>query len=244
MALRRVVKRAVQLFGYDIRRLDDRSDPTKRLPLLIHSHRVSTVIDVGANVGDYGAGLRREGFAGPIFSFEPVSEQWEALRDRAAPDDLWTPLHYALGDSTTEVTINVAMNKGASSSIMSMLPRHEQAAPEARFFRTERVSQHRLDEVASELGLDNHDRIFMKVDVQGYEDRVLAGAAQLIHRIIGIQIEMSFVPLYEGSMLFRQMLDWMEKHGFHLELMIPVFSDPSTGADLQVDGIFFRDRPV
>ena len=56
--------------------------------------------------------------------------------------------------------------------------------------------------------------MFLKIDAQGYEAEVLAGAAGLLERLAGIQLEMSLVPLYEGERAFRAMLDELAALGF------------------------------
>jgi len=83
---------------------------------------------------------------------------------------------------------------------------------------------------------------FLKIDTQGFERRVIKGSRNSLHRIEGIQMEMSLVPLYETESLFPDLLQLMTALGYDLKLIEPGIHDPSTGAVLQVDGIFFRRR--
>jgi hypothetical protein len=86
--------------------------------------------------------------------------------------------------------------------------------------------------------------LFLKIDVQGFEPQVLEGAARLLDRTQGVQLELSLAPLYEGQTLFLPLVDWLAKKGFELWALIPGFIDNKTGRMLQVDGIFFRpDAP-
>ena len=155
-------------------------------------------------------------------------------------DPLWSPLRYACGDRAGDVSINVAANTGASSSVLPMLRRHVEAAPNAGYVRTEMVPQCRLDDMIPTLGVEAENVLFLKLDVQGYEQQVLDGAAGVIDQVAGIQIEMSLVPLYEGAMGYTDVLDWMRRYGYALKLVIPGFWDQRTGQQLQVDGVFFR----
>ena len=84
-------------------------------------------------------------------------------------------------------------------------------------------------------------RTFLKVDVQGYERAVLDGASQLLANsdIIGLQLELSLVPLYGGAMTYRDGLDFAESLGMTLKGLDPVFSDPKSGQLLQADAVFF-----
>ena len=80
----------------------------------------------------------------------------------------------------------------------------------------------------------------MKLDVQGFEHKVLQGAGQVLRRVAGIQLELSLVPLYDGEHLFHPMLHDLEERGYELWSVIPGFVDPDTGRLLQLDAIFFR----
>src|SRR5208337_3648960 len=88
------------------------------------------------------------------------------------------------------------------------------------------------------------ERIFLKLDVQGFEYKVLQGAEQFLAHVAGIQIELSLVPLYDGEHLFHPMLHDLEERGYDLWSLIPGFVDPETGRLLQLDTIFFRKEPV
>ena len=71
---------------------------------------------------------------------------------------------------------------------------------------------------------------------------VLAGSKSTVNdRCVGMQIELSFLPLYESSMLIREALDLVYSLGFTLTGLVPVFTDMRNGRLLQADGIFFRE---
>lgn len=99
---------------------------------------------------------------------------------------------------------------------------------------------HRLDSVAADV-LRPNDIAFLKIDVQGFEKQVIAGGDSTVHdRCVGMQLELSFQPLYEGGMLIREALDLVDSLGFTLSGLQPGFTDPRNGRMLQADGIFFR----
>ncbi|BBZ51268.1 hypothetical protein MHEI_29850 [Mycobacterium heidelbergense] len=80
------------------------------------------------------------------------------------------------------------------------------------------------------------------MDVQGYEKLVLAGGNSTVNdRCIGMQLELSLLPLYEGGMLIREALDLVYAMGFTLAGLQPCLSDPRNGRMLQAEGIFFRE---
>jgi FkbM family methyltransferase len=206
----------------------------------LESHQVNVVFDIGANSGQYAAGLRKAGFTGRLISFEPLSEPFSRLQSNASKDPLWDVRRCALGDTDGTITVNVAGNAGESSSVLPMLKSHQDAYPPANYVGTEEVPIHRLDAVASEI-LKPNDKVFLKIDVQGFEQHVLAGGESTINdRCAGLQLELSFLPLYEGGMLINQALDLVYSMGFTLTGLLPCFVDPRDGQMLQADGIFFR----
>ena len=81
----------------------------------------------------------------------------------------------------------------------------------------------------------------MKIDTQGYEDRVLKGATELLNRTTGVQLELSLIPLYKGQLLYDEIIKKLEAIGFELWSINPVFTEPVTGRLLQVDATFFRN---
>lgn len=205
------------------------------------SRQVNVVFDIGANSGQYATGLRKAAYKGRIISFEPLPGPFSILESKASADPLWDCQRYALGDVDGIVSINVAGNAGQSSSVLPMLKSHQDAYPPANYIGTEEVSIHRLDSVASQI-LRPTDVAFLKIDVQGFEKQVLAGSESTVNdRCVGMQLELSFLPLYEGGMLIREALDLVYSLGFTLTGLLPSFTDPRNGRMLQADGIFFRE---
>src|SRR5438105_1643916 len=68
---------------------------------LIRASDVNVVIDVGGNVGGYGAMLRRAGYPGTIVSFEPVTQTFARLQRRSEHDPLWRVFRLGLGSHAT-----------------------------------------------------------------------------------------------------------------------------------------------
>jgi FkbM family methyltransferase len=240
---RELVRSAANRLGLEVRRFP-KWDPRWRTVKLLESHDVATVLDVGANLGQYASGLRTFGYEGTILSFEPVSDVFARLASVAADDDTWAVHNVALGADERVVDINVAANEGASSSILSMLDRHRDAAPGANFVRSETVAQSTVDHQLQDR--PPGERHFLKVDAQGYEGEVLAGATRSIASgaIVGVQLEVSFVPLYESAPTWLDMLSAVSDLGMVPVAVDPGFMDPRTGELLQADFLFFSDHPT
>ena len=239
MSLKHRLKVAAKQFGLDVHRYNVVESAEARLFALLRTHRIDTVIDVGANDGGYGRWLRQGGYEGAILSFEPLEDAHGRLVAAARDDAQWhVHPRAALGGEDGTAKINVAANS-ASSSLLPMHQTHEVAAPESRYIAAQEVPVRRLDGVRHEA-LDKAGRTLLKIDTQGYEMPVLHGAEQLLPRICGVQLELSLTPLYEGQALFLEVVEWLQKRGFDLWNIIPGFVDPKTARMLQFDGVFFR----
>lgn len=242
MSLRHTARMAARRLGIDVERFPECS-PDYRLVRLLLRAGIDLVLDVGANGGQYGAMLRRFGYRGRIMSFEPLRGALETLHRRAARDPLWRVFPYALGDCTATVTLNVAGNDGASSSVLPMLPRTVQACPGARYVGTQEAEQRRLDEVWPQV-VGSQERVFLKLDVQGYEESVLIGGGDHIRRCRGLQMEVSSVALYDGGLLIDRAIELAQRrYGFTLMGLAPCFIDQRTGQVLQYDAVFMSDLP-
>lgn len=227
--------------GFDVSRYHPELDGKRNFLNQLKHHKVNQVLDVGANSGQYAAGLREADYRGRITSFEPLAEPFALLEHRASKDPLWACRRCAIGDTEGTISINVAGNAGESSSVLPMLKSHQDAYPPANYVSTEEVPIGRLDSVAAEI-VSSTDVVFLKIDVQGFEKHVLAGAQKTLEdRCVGMQLELSFIPLYEGGMLIREALDIAYSMGFTLTGLVPCFTDTRSGRMLQADGIFFRE---
>ena len=205
---------------------------------LIQQYGISLILDVGANTGQYALHMRELGFTGQIISFEPLRDEYKALAARADSDDHWDSRNYALGEIDGRKEINVS-EKSDSSSLLTVLPRHIDSAPQAQTVDTQTIELHKLDSIFDEF-VSPQDIPYLKLDTQGYEMNVLSGATDTLDRIDTLQLEMSLTPLYEGETGLPAMTSWLYEKGYVLVSLEPGHADSRTGQLMQVDGIFHR----
>jgi FkbM family methyltransferase len=233
------VKAAARAMGIKVERYTLATSPELRLTRMLARHNVDLVIDVGASTGGYGHSLRMAGYQGRILSFEPLPSAHAALVRRSASHSGWAvapPM--ALGAHEGRSRMNVAGNSD-SSSLLEMLDSHATAAPDSRYVAAQEVVVARLDQFRHPF-IEAAARPFLKVDTQGYEEHVLAGAAGVLPQLCGVQVEMTLEPLYEGQMLWHDLMAMIDASGFQLWSIVPGFFDQHSGRLLQCDGIFFR----
>jgi FkbM family methyltransferase len=240
--LKRAALASARAAGVDLVRLRGIRHPVGRRALLMRYLGIDLVVDVGANRGQFGLEIRAAGYAGRIVSIEPLPAPFRDLARLARRDGRWTVLNSAVGSHAGTASIHVAANGGASSSFLPMLELHARSAPEAMYVGDERVELVALDDLV--LGqIEDTAVLFTKMDVQGYELQVLAGAEATLRRSALVQLEMSLLPLYETAPSYRDVLDAMGTRGFRLVGIEPGFASP-TGLLLQADGLFVGDAAI
>jgi FkbM family methyltransferase len=230
------VRRFVRAMGFDV----ERKRPV--LVDLLARHGVDTVLDVGANVGQYARRLRAWGYRGRIISFEPLDSAAEALGRAARADSLRSVCRYALGDEDRADTLNISA-ASVFSSIRPVRAELHSAFEGAAAVATQVIQVRKLDSVFDELQLGT-GAVFLKVDTQGYEREVIRGARTSLRSIAGVQLEISLTPLYEGEATLTEMMELMEAQDFVPTLIEPVAYDERSHALLQIDCTFVRGSRI
>ena len=202
---------------------------------------IDCIIDIGANEGQYAKETRRIGYAGKIISIEPTKKAHSALEKNACGDVNWEIYQRcALGNIDGETLINIAGNS-VSSSILEMGKQHKETVPASQYVAQEKVTIKRLDDIFESCS-NGSNNILLKIDVQGFEREVLAGAKKSIPQIAAVRLELSLTELYVGETLFSYYIDLFNKFGFDLWDIQPGFRDPKTGRLLQFDGTFVKSK--
>ena len=230
------ILRGLRHYGWEIKRysLDDEA----RLVHFLKLNNIETVLDVGANTGQFGTLLRQAGYTGQIISFEPQSAAHAALTRRAAMDPNWKVApRAAVGSRPGEAEINISANS-VSSSLLNIESKHVESAPNSTYVSKEWVSVIALDQEAL---IPKTGRLFLKVDTQGFEKPVLEGSKVLLKRVSGVLLETSLAGLYKGQADVLELMQIMAGHGFSLWNITPGFEDRKTGQLLQADMVFHKD---
>lgn len=231
-------QKVINILKIDIKKYPN-SDLRRRKRLLEY-YKISKILDVGANIGQYAMLTRKLGFKGEIISFEPILSVFNQLSKNSEKDKKWKVYNLALGSREEKSTINISKNS-YSSSMLEILKTHTSCSPDAEFVRKEDIIVTTIDKLYADL-VNRNDIVFLKIDVQGSEKFVIQGAKESLKKIKGIQIEMSIEELYKEEILFLEMIKILKDLGFNLYSLENGFYNTTTGKLLQIDGIFFRDE--
>jgi FkbM family methyltransferase len=204
---------------------------------------IERVLDIGSNSGQFAQKLRLFGYLGVIYSVEPQAAAYAELLRNASADLRWFPLaRQGAGAKSGFVDLNVAEN-GWSSSVLEVHDNHLRAERTTRIVGRERIYVASADSLLDPALLADIEAV--KIDVQGYEDRVLDGYLPQLEDVRLLMLELSMVECYHGAKdLFALDERLTRHHGFARVSLEPAYYDEVSGVVQQYDGIYHRpERP-
>jgi FkbM family methyltransferase len=201
--------------------------------------RIGTVLDIGANTGQFAFAAHAAWPAARIYSFEPLPDCFQQLQKRMARAKKFSAFNVALGETTGTLSFE-KNNFSASSSFLPMAETHKTAFPMTLRTQTIDVRVETLDQMAAQLELTQP--CLIKIDVQGYEDRVLRGGERTVKLARVIVIETSFEPLYENQSTFNDIYSMLRSWNFRYAGAVEHLHHPLDGRILQADSIFIREQ--
>lgn len=199
--------------------------------------RPRTVIDVGANVGQFAVAAVKLLAPAKLYGFEPIPEVWEKLKRNTASLPQVEAQGLALGEATGQREFHLNSHSH-SSSLLSLGHGHREAFPNAREIAAIAIQMSTLDTVFA--GKELVSPVLLKLDVQGYEAKVLEGGKATLARVRWVVAETSLRPLYEGEPLFLDLVGIMAEAGFRFLRPVSYLADPRSGEVLQLDALFER----
>ncbi|MEE4195469.1 MAG: FkbM family methyltransferase, partial [Anaerolineae bacterium] len=200
----------------------------------LSNENIQTVVDVGANRGQFAVAARWHLPAAEIISFEPLEEA-AAVFKKIFQQDNRVVLHpFAIGNKFETTEIHVS-NADDSSSLLPISELQEAIFPGTAEKETRTIEVKPLDEVIAPGDLQQP--ALLKLDVQGFEIEVLQGSGELLQLFSFVYVECSFVELYQGQSLAHDVIALLSSAGFKL---VGIYN-PSYGADgsaVQADFLF------
>lgn len=217
----------------------------EHVALVLRELDINCVLDVGANRGQFGRMLRKVGYAGRIVSFEPLPHLAEQLHKHADKDPNWQVMHCALGDEETELEMTVVAAGGRTSSLLPVSEFGKEWSPRLEGVGREVVQVRRLENVFDDAVAGLADpRVFLKMDTQGYDLRVFTGAADRIKEVLGLQSEVSSVPIYEGMPRMPEAVETYEAAGFETTGIFPISRDGRRLRVIELDIVMIRTEAL
>lgn len=243
-----MVKRLIQgflgIFGVKVSRLPTKeqiqqaAEEERIKNLWLRNIGFKTVLDIGANTGQFVTSMHEIFPDATIYSFEPLADCYKQLIANFGNLPNFHAFNLALGNQTGQVEIN-RNEFSPSSSFLPMVELHKEAFPYTRKSVIQQVNIAKLDLIAEDLKLEKP--LLIKIDVQGFEKEVLAGGQKTISQADIIIIEISLECLYEGQPFFHEIYQELINLGFEYGGNFYQLLNSSDGGILQVDAIFRKN---
>jgi FkbM family methyltransferase len=237
-------RKIINACGYDLLKIN-KYHPTieSHLKILFDALSIDLILDVGANNGGYGVLLRQMGYKGHIISFEPVKSCYNILKKTIGNDKKWIAHNYALGAEDQVLAINVPKSNDFASFLDVSHGAKKIWANDFSTMTRERVQVKALDHVFKDLvrDLGRQRQIFLKMDTQGFDLEVFKGAKQTIQKTVGIQSEISVMPIYENMPDYIESLSCYRENGFELTGLYPVSRNMQTLLVVEFDAVLIKN---
>lgn len=235
--IKKILKIIFRAVGLDIIR--SKNNPGITL-LGLRKIPFNTIIDVGANSGQFAKKITSFYPNAKIYCFEPLPEPFNELEAWAGTQNgRVVPLNLALGDKEGEAEMFLHENHTPSSSLLATTKLNEHYYPSTKVQKCICVRQMTLDAALEEMQIDLSQEILIKLDVQGYEDRVIAGGRETFAKATACILEVCLDSLYAGQADFLKLLMMLEDLGYRYAGNL----DQSYGEDghcIFIDAVFLR----
>ena len=212
MTIKHSVRKLINKFGFDL----IRKNQSPQLTMLgLSNLNIHTIIDCGANKGQF-AKLSSDLFPlAKLFCFEPMEAAFEEL-------NLWAKTQnkrvhcfkFALGDVDGEIEMYLHDEHSQSSSILTTTSHAHQIYPQTKKQSIKKVRLSTLDNALNPYLREMPQNILLKLDVQGYEDRVLRGGIEILKKASACILEISLESLYEGQADFYQLTSYLSEMNY------------------------------
>lgn len=194
----------------------------------------NSIVDIGANRGQFALVSRKAFPSKDIFSFEPLEKPSEIF-EKVFKNDLHTYLYRcAIGQERKIANIHISKDDD-SSSLLMVSDRQKELFPNSVVSAKSPVQVIPLIDALA--GVTIPAGSLMKIDVQGYELEVLQGSEELLGKFSHLYIECSYIELYQGQALAHQVIDWLSKRNFILKGVYNTYYD-KYGQSIQSDLLF------
>ena len=232
------INKFLSLFNLRIEKISKNENIEDVLRFLLSKLNIDTVLDIGANEGQFAKKLRNIGYKEKIISFEPLNKVFDILKKESDNDASWQASNIAIGDKDGETIINES-NYSLSSSILPMSKLHLEAKENSNYIGKQKVSIKKIDTVIDSENLIKNN-LFLKIDTQGFEYQVISGSIENLKNIRAILCELTLVELYEGQKLWLDIVELLTANNFEIWSLEKGFQNSKNRQILQIDCIFLN----
>lgn len=209
--LKQAIKKTLNLAGLDILRAHNNPENTllglKKLPIM-------TIIDVGANTGQSAKKFIKCFPQAHIYCFEPLPQPFKELNEWAQKQEKRvTVYNFALGEQEGASQFFYHQEFSPSSSFLKTTEKNETYYPFTKKQKSVTVEVTTLDDWMKRFSIDIIAQALIKIDAQGYDDRVIRGGKEIFTKIKYCIVEINLDLLYEGQATFKDIVLLLDEFG-------------------------------
>ena len=240
-----VVHKILNSLGLEIRFIKNLNEVTKKekqkkeleVYNVLLDFDIKSIIDIGANEGQFAKTIRAIFPTASIYSFEPLPDVYEKLSMLCLEDPKLQVFNLALSNDS-EIKQMFKSSFSPSSSILPMLDLHKKEWPDSSSNTIVEVNSITLDDWIEAFNEIFNDNFLIKLDVQGYELPVIQGGINTLKQAKIVLIEVSFYEFYENQPLFDDVYDCLRKLGFEYRGNLHQFLSKDNKKIIFADAIF------
>jgi len=236
--LKQLSNRFFKCFGYQIKSIQQL--PSENLLGITKRYDIRTILDAGANEGQFALWSRKFFPEASVYSFEPVESTFKKLKRIAKDRHRWDVFQVALSDSCKDRQIFHHINHPSSSSLHESTPVELALFPETQDKILENVSCITLDHWLNNSNFFLKEDILLKLDVQGHETCVLKGAKNVLEMTSVVITEVIVGSLYAEQARFVDIVHLLSEAGFHFQGVLEHGFDEKA-AIISLDAVFVKD---
>lgn len=203
----------------------------------LQDSNIKTVLDVGANEGQFAKFIYTILPHSQIYSFEPLPRPFAKLEILKKEIPSLQCYQFAIGSTNGEMDMH-SNEFSPSSSLLSMTELHSSTFPYTKNSVLQKVPIRTLDSLLSEMKLQKN--ILLKIDVQGFEMEVIKGSKELLEKASILIVETSFQELYKDQPLFYEVYKYLVDRNFIYHGNFDQMHSTINGEVLQSDAIFIK----
>lgn len=239
--VKNTIRRLANVFGVDLVRLDQ---SPRHSFLGLGEKNFQNIIDCGANEGQFARSTTKIFPSANFYCFEPLPEPFGKLLAWAGTQNGRVHcFNVALGNEEGEVEMHHHYGHTPSSSLLAATTHCHQLYPQTAEERMTTVRLTTLDKALQSYLPNMHGAALLKLDVQGFEDRVLQGAGNVLEVCSACVLEVSIDPLYDGQADFFELTRHLKQFGYRYSGNLDqVHSD--NGRAVYVDAVFLKDESL
>lgn len=237
--IKKFIRSGFNLAGFDLVKRKNSPDLTL---LGLQSRPIKTIVDVGANNGQFAKKISKFFPQATIYCFEPLPEAYSTLSAWAkTQNERVFPINLAVGEDSREVEMFLHDEHTSSSSLLATTELTEQYYPLTKEQSRILVNQKTLDNALEEVQASLESEVLIKLDVQGFEDRVISGGKNVFAKADACILEISLDTLYQGQARFKELLLMLDDLGYrYAGNLEQVYGDD--GHCIFLDAVFLKDN--